>query len=564
MLGSRDVRLLLLGQAVSQAGDWLYSVALVVFVLDATGSAVWVAAIELAHLVPWVVVAPFAGLLADRVDRRHVLVAGDLVQLVAMLVLAGVAAAGGGPVPALIVAAVASTTAVVANPSLQASIPALIDERGLASVNALMSAIMNVAIIVGPAVGGVLLILGSPAAAFGLNAVTFGVSAACFAVIRTPLGPAPGDAARAAGAAGGDGAPAPAHLGAVARSVGRDLRAGVAAIAGSRLATALVAVSAGALAAYGLQTVLWAILADERLGIGTDAITLLYVANGIGGLLATVPASRAASGRSAAAILAASAILAGASVAALALAFGLPSAMLLVGLQGFLVSILDVLAITLLQRSLGPLVLGRALGAMDSITSISMIIGTILAPLAVAWGGLGAGFLVAGLIVAATGVVVAVAARGRAVPAMVAEERVRLLAGLSLFSGAPRFALEGFAADCRELLVPAGTVVIREGDAPDALFVIVDGTAEVTSGPERRHLNEMGAGDFFGEIGLLKGIPRTATVTTTAPSTLLRIEGETFLALVRTGVAHRGVLGRNVGARLSERRPARRGVASST
>jgi CRP-like cAMP-binding protein len=64
----------------------------------------------------------------------------------------------------------------------------------------------------------------------------------------------------------------------------------------------------------------------------------------------------------------------------------------------------------------------------------------------------------------------------------------------------------------------------------------------------------MAAGDFFGEIGLLKGVPRTATVTTTEPSILLRIEGETFLSLVRTGVAHRGVLGRSVGVRLSERR----------
>jgi CRP-like cAMP-binding protein len=84
----------------------------------------------------------------------------------------------------------------------------------------------------------------------------------------------------------------------------------------------------------------------------------------------------------------------------------------------------------------------------------------------------------------------------------------------------------------------------------------VDGAAVVTSGPEHRRLNEMAPGDFFGEIGLLKGIPRTATVTTAVPSTLLRIEGDTFLALVRAGVAHRGVLGRSVGMRLSERRPA--------
>ena len=62
VLRHRDLRLLLAGQAVSQAGDWLYNVALIVYVLDATGSAAWVAAVELAHLVPWIVMSPVGGL----------------------------------------------------------------------------------------------------------------------------------------------------------------------------------------------------------------------------------------------------------------------------------------------------------------------------------------------------------------------------------------------------------------------------------------------------------------------------------------------------------------------
>ena len=337
------------------------------------------------------------------------------------------------------------------------------------------------------------------------------------------------------------------------RAAGADLAAGVAALRGSPTALTMVLVAAGGLFAYGMQTVLWAVLADERLGVGTDAITLLYVANGIGGLLATVPASRAGSGRSAARILAAGAAIGGLSVAALGLAYGLPPAMALVGLQGFVISIVDILAITILQRALGPAVLGRALGAMDSLTSVAMVAGTILAPILVSVAGLGIAFAVGGIVLTATGVIAFVFGRREAAPAAASEARVQLLAGLSLFSAAPRFALEGLAADCRELRVPAGEAVIHEGDAPDALYVLVEGAAVVTSGAGGT-LNTMVAGDFFGEIGLLKGVPRTATVTTTEPSTLLRIEGETFLSLVRTGVAHRGVLGRSVGVRLSERR----------
>ena len=556
VLRHRDLRLLLAGQAVSQAGDWLYNVALIVYILDATGSAAWVAAVELAHLVPWIVMSPVGGLMADRIDRRRLLIAGDLVQVVTMLALAALAAAGGSPAAAVAIALFASLTQVAQSPSLQASIPALVDERGLASVNALMSAIMNVAIVVGPAVGAVLLILGSPAAAFAANAVSFLVSAACFALIRTPMGPI------AATGAGAD-APAPDRTArptragravtAAMRAAGAELAAGAAALRGSPTALTMVLVTAGGLFAYGMQTVLWAVLADERLGVGTDAITLLYVANGIGGLLATIPASRAGSGRSAARILAAGAAIGGLSVAALGLADGLPPAMALIGLQGFVISIVDILAITILQRALGPAVLGRALGAMDSLTSVAMVAGTILAPILVAVGGLGIAFAVGGVALTATGVVAFVFGRREAAPAAASEARVRLLAGLSLFSDAPRFALEGLAADCRELRVPAGEAVIREGDPPDALYVIVEGAAVVTSGAGGT-LNTMGAGDFFGEIGLLKGVPRTATVTTTEPSVLLRIEGDVFLSLVRTGVAHRGVLGRSVGVRLSERR----------
>jgi MFS family permease len=227
--------------------------------------------------------------------------------------------------------------------------------------------------------------------------------------------------------------------------------------------------------------------------------------------------------------------------------------MALIGLQGFVISIVDILAITILQRALGPAVLGRALGTMDSLTSVAMVVGTILAPIIVSVAGLPIAFAVGGVALTATGVVAFVFGRRVAAPAAASEARVRLLAALSLFADAPRFALEGLAADCQELRVPAGEAVIREGDAPDALYVLVEGAAVVTSGAAMT-LNTMAAGDFFGEIGLLKGVPRTATVTTTEPSTLLRIEGETFLSLVRTGVAHRGVLGRSVGVRLSGRR----------
>ncbi len=91
------------------------------------------------------------------------------------------------------------------------------------------------------------------------------------------------------------------------------------------------------------------------------------------------------------------------------------------------------------------------------------------------------------------------------------------------------------AASLRQ--VPAGEVVIRQGDEPDDFFVINAGTVEVTQLDESgtaRVLRRMGAGEFFGEIGLLSRIPRTATVTAIEPLQLIALPGQAFLDLVST------------------------------
>ena len=76
-------------------------------------------------------------------------------------------------------------------------------------------------------------------------------------------------------------------------------------------------------------------------------------------------------------------------------------------------------------------------------------------------------------------------------------------------------------------------VVIRQGDPADAFYVCTDGTLEVTSHGERgrrdRVLRQLEAGSYFGEIGLIERIPRTATVRALTDVTLLRIDGEAFL-----------------------------------
>jgi CRP-like cAMP-binding protein len=195
-------------------------------------------------------------------------------------------------------------------------------------------------------------------------------------------------------------------------------------------------------------------------------------------------------------------------------------------------------------------------------TSVAMVGGTILAPWLAATAGLDAALATGGIALAGIGALTAVAVRGAPAADAPIEARVRLLGGLALFADAPRFAVEGLAGACRELRVDPGTAVVTEGETADALYVVVDGMLDVTKGPTGARLNELHDGDFFGEIGLVKGVPRTATVTARSATTLLRIEAATFRSLIESGTAHHAVLGRSVGLRLARRVPAADSMAS--
>ena len=112
------------------------------------------------------------------------------------------------------------------------------------------------------------------------------------------------------------------------------------------------------------------------------------------------------------------------------------------------------------------------------------------------------------------------------------EPRVAALARTGIFAEAPRPVLEQLARSATDVQVPAGTVVIREGDEADAMYLLLEGSMAVAArgeSGEEHELPAMGPGSAFGEIGLLERIPRTATVTSAAPSTMLRIDGQAFL-----------------------------------
>jgi len=267
-------RSLLAGLAISQVGDWLYNLALVAMVYQRTHSAVWAGITTAARVVPIVALGPLGGVVADRFDRRQVMIVSDLARLALMVVLALIAVAHLPIAAAPLVAAAATAAAAPYLPCVSAVTPKLVPDADLPGANAARSAVTGVGIIAGPALGGVLLLLGSPALAFLLNAVTFGLSA--LAVLAVP----------------GRGTFRPSQPGQRSGGLLAEVAAGAAVLRAHPQALRLVGADIMCSLMYGMQTVLL-LLVSRRIGLGTHGYGYLFAGIGAGALLGTALASRA-------------------------------------------------------------------------------------------------------------------------------------------------------------------------------------------------------------------------------------------------------------------------------
>jgi MFS family permease len=192
-LRQRDLRVLFSGLVISQAGDWLYNLALLAFVYERTGSTVWVAITTAARIVPEVVLGPLGGVLADRRDRRVVMILSDVLRAASMGALALVAFAGAPIVLAPLLAALCTAAGAAYPQCVVAVLPRLVGAGDLAAANAARISITGLCVIAGPALGAALLFLSSASVTFAVNGATFLVGAALVAALpsealRRPAG----------------------------------------------------------------------------------------------------------------------------------------------------------------------------------------------------------------------------------------------------------------------------------------------------------------------------------------------------------------------------------------
>jgi MFS family permease len=518
VLRIRDFRLLVTAFLIDQVGSWAYNVVLIVWVFDKTHSPTWIAFTTGANWLPRALCSPYAGVLADRFERTQVMLASALLSFVATTGLALLIARDGPPAAALALAVVLSACVSGYRPAAGAVLPEVVGERDLVTANALFGGLESLVVVLGPGLGGLLLLAGTPAVGITLNALSFLASASV--VTRLDV--------RSRGGAGSRG-----------EGLVRQLAEGVGAL--RRAPTVLVLIIFCYLdsAVYGAATVVYVPL-SERLGTGSTGYSYLLAGSSLGGVLLAAFANRwASSGRLAPLILAGMVLLAG-PFAVTALVHNPAAAFALQVASGGGMIIVDILAITAIQRDLPGAVLSRVLGLFEAGVPGALLLASFICAAILRAFGLTDALLAIGLgFSAATvlGLLPLIRTDRRSIAAARAlEPRVVLLQALDLFAGASRAALERLAAAAHDVSVPAGHVLIREGDEADALWVLASGEVAVSARGESGHarrLRTMGPRSYFGEIGLLRRLPRTATVRTLEACELLRIEAADFFDAVQ-------------------------------
>jgi MFS family permease len=538
VLANPALRRLQVAWAASMAGSLAFLIPLAVVSYHGGGGATGVGIVMLLRTAACAVFAPFTSILADRASPRRVMMVADLARAALILVLALVVHAGTGIGAVYVLAVCVSIVSTVFRPAQAALMPALArTPEELTASNAVAVTIESAAIFAGPGIGGLMLAVSGADLAFAVCAGLLVLSAILVALVPEPAG-APETAAAE-----------PAGEGAI-----RAATAGFRELASTPLLATVVGVYALQALVAGALGVFTVVLALQVLHIGNAGVGYLDSVFGIGGIVGGVGAAALAGGRRLALAFAGGVLVWGIGIALVGISSSTALVCVLLAGVGVGNTVVDVAAITLLQRSAPADVLGRVFGVLEAVMLTALGAGSILAPALMSLLGVRPAIVVTGLTLP-----VAVALTGRwlvQLDALAPEQRahVQLLRQLTVFAPLSLPAIEQLAAHVERVEVPEGTVVVREGDPGDQFYIVEEGALAVTVGGQAR--TPILPGGFFGEIALLRETPRTATVTATADCRLLTVEREHFLAAVTGHAESAAAADLVVSRRLAALRPA--------
>jgi MFS family permease len=502
--GLRRIELAFLGSII---GIYANIVAVSIYAYH-HGGATAVGIIMFARMGGAAVAAPFMAQFADRHEQRRVMLAVDLSR-VGTLALIAASAAAGLPAGVYAFAVLTSVISTAFKPAEASLIPRLASTpEELTAANVASSTFDSVGAFAGPAVGALLYAVGGPTLAFAAVSAAYLWSASF--VARIPKVEQPALPAHDQEDTGG--------FAAGFRAVRAEPRLRI--VIGLYGAQTLVA---------GAYTVLVVVVALQLLDLGNAGVGFLQAATGVGAIVGAIVALGLAGRKRTAADFGLGLACFGAPLVALAALPRTWAAIVALALLGIGNSVVDISAVTLIQRTASPLVVGRVFGLVGAATVLGLGLGSVLTPLLLHLAGVRWTLATAGAILPLLSIAMRRALATIDSGAIVPEEQLAAIATVPFLDVLPAQKKEALASALERVERPAGTTLFSAGDRGDRLYILSEGTIEIDlpSGPKRED-----SPAFVGEIALLRDVPRTATVRVVADSTFWTLDGEHFLDAV--------------------------------
>jgi MFS family permease len=493
----------------SVAGQYSYSIALAVFAYRHGGAAA-VGAIALIRSLPAAVLGPFVAGLGDRFPRERVMLGADLTRGALVGLIAVVAFAHLAWPIVFGIAAFGPICGMAFHPAQSSLLPALArTPEELTAANVSSSTIESVGAFAGPAVGGIVLAGWGVGAAFVLTAVTYLWSAVMIARLDVPRG-------------------APATETEDEDETHGGFLAGFRAIAATKGLRVIVLLYAAQTVVAGAMGVLVVVAALRLLSLGSGGVGWLYSACGVGGVIGAVVALALVGRQRLATDFGIGLLLWGLPFIVLGIWANTVVALVMLGVLGIGNTLVDVSALTLLQRNTDERVRSRVFGVIESTTTGTIGLGAILAPLLIGLFGIRVTLLATGFFLpVVTGLLWRRLLTLDAVP--VEKRWLELLEKIPIFAPLPAPGIERLAQALEPLALTAGSVLFSAGDAGDRFYIVESGELGVDL-PSGQKVE--GAGGWVGEIALLRDIPRTATVRALTDVQLLALDRDVFLDAV--------------------------------
>jgi predicted MFS family arabinose efflux permease len=505
------LRRIQLANASSIVGGWAYVVALAVFAYRADGAY----AVGLLATVRWMsggIAAPLAGVLGDRYPRVRVMIASDLVRAAVLGGMGLAVLADAPPLAVYALAVVATLSATPFGPAQAALLPQLARSPAeLAAANASSGAVDNVGSFVGPALGGLLVATSGVETVFAVSAALYLGSALAVASLR--------------------------HKEQIERDTededGGGLRAafaGFRTLAGVPRLRLVVGLVFAQTVVDGALDVLIVILALDTLQAGASGLGFLNSAAGVGGIAAALVIGGVAARGRLASSLGVGIVLWGLPLALIGIWPEQALALVLLAFVGAGGTIVAVAGDTLLQRAAPPDLLARVFGAVDGILLVALALGSLAAPFLVNTIGMRAALIATGAVLPVLAALTWTRLVALDAAAAIPVRQLELLRGSPIFAPLPPSTLEALAVRLQPRHCEAGDVIFAQGDPGEDFYLIDSGRLSVAVDGEV--VAELGPGESFGEIALIRDVPRTATVTALTDVSLYALEREEFLAAV--------------------------------